>query len=222
MIQVLNNKRRGKLYAVGDLHGCYNLLMNRLKEIGFDFDRDLLISVGDLVDRGPNSKECAELLWEDWFKAVLGNHELLCIEGLSDPVKKKCHLLNGGQWFYELKEFDQHMFVAAFRKMPTVLEVHHKGKKYGFVHGNIEENDWEQFKATFSQEDNTSIRSAQQQALWGRTRVDRHNPGYEEVKNIDYVFLGHTMVFNAFRRDNCVFIDTGAYHTGKLTIIDLG
>ncbi len=53
MIQVLINKRRGKLYAVGDLHGCYTLLMNRLKEIGFDFDNDLLISVGDLVDREP-------------------------------------------------------------------------------------------------------------------------------------------------------------------------
>ncbi|MGU0202552.1 metallophosphoesterase, partial [Acinetobacter baumannii] len=58
LVKVWDKEIKGKLYAVGDIHGCYNLLMNRLKEIGFDFDNDLLVAVGDLVDRGTQNLEC--------------------------------------------------------------------------------------------------------------------------------------------------------------------
>ncbi|MCW8041282.1 metallophosphoesterase, partial [Acinetobacter entericus] len=48
LVEVWYKEITGKLYAVGDIHGCYNLLMNRLNEIGFDFENDLLVAVGDL------------------------------------------------------------------------------------------------------------------------------------------------------------------------------
>ena len=56
LFKKLEKQIEGKLYAVGDLHGCYNLLMNKLQQIGFDFEKDHLISVGDLVDRGPQNR----------------------------------------------------------------------------------------------------------------------------------------------------------------------
>lgn len=34
------------VYVVGDIHGCYTTLINTLKDIGFNFHKDLLISVG--------------------------------------------------------------------------------------------------------------------------------------------------------------------------------
>lgn len=37
------------VFVVGDIHGAYSLLMEKLKEIKFNFISDLLISVGDLV-----------------------------------------------------------------------------------------------------------------------------------------------------------------------------
>ena len=37
-VKIWDKEIKGKLYAVGDIHGCYNLLMNRLKEIVFDFE----------------------------------------------------------------------------------------------------------------------------------------------------------------------------------------
>jgi serine/threonine protein phosphatase 1 len=83
MVKVWNKEIKGKLYAVGDIHGCYNLLMSRLKEIGFDFENDLLVAVGDLVDRGTQNIECIELLSKPWFTSVRGNHEDLCIGGLT-------------------------------------------------------------------------------------------------------------------------------------------
>ncbi|KCY63714.1 calcineurin-like phosphoesterase family protein [Acinetobacter baumannii 1288284] len=36
--------------------------MTRLKEIGFDFENDLLVAVGDLVDRGIQNEECISLI----------------------------------------------------------------------------------------------------------------------------------------------------------------
>ena len=99
MVKVWNKEIKGKLYAVGDIHGCYNLLMSRLKEIGFDFENDLLIAVGDLVDRGTQNIECIELLSKPWFTSVRGNHEDLCIWGRCDVPSKRCHISNGGEWF---------------------------------------------------------------------------------------------------------------------------
>lgn len=48
LVKIWDKEIKGKLWAVGDIHGCHNLLMNRLNEIGFDFENDLLVAVGDL------------------------------------------------------------------------------------------------------------------------------------------------------------------------------
>ncbi len=37
------------VYVVGDIHGSYSLLKEALKEVGFNYNTDLLIAVGDLV-----------------------------------------------------------------------------------------------------------------------------------------------------------------------------
>ena len=36
------------VYVVGDIHGAYHLLKEKLREVGFNYSKDLLIAVGDL------------------------------------------------------------------------------------------------------------------------------------------------------------------------------
>ena len=146
LVKVWDKEITGKLYAVGDIHGCYNLLMNRLGTIGFDFEKDLLVAVGDLVDRGTQNIECIELLSQPWFTSVRGNHEDLCIWGRCDVPSKHCHISNGGEWFYELSVEDQYQIAKRFSALPIALEVNHNGRKFGFVHGHIEQNNWDEFK----------------------------------------------------------------------------
>ena len=55
------------VYVVGDIHGSYTLLKEKLKEVGFNFNTDLLIAVGDLVDRSQENEKCVGLLNEHWF-----------------------------------------------------------------------------------------------------------------------------------------------------------
>ncbi|WP_312110105.1 metallophosphoesterase, partial [Pantoea septica] len=51
--QYLNGENWQNIWVVGDLHGCRRQLDALLLEKGFDKRSDLLISVGDLIDRGP-------------------------------------------------------------------------------------------------------------------------------------------------------------------------
>lgn len=61
---------------VGDIHGCFDELQQLLQQMQFDRDQDVLISVGDIVDRGPKVKETVEFLFAlPEFHMVLGNHE---------------------------------------------------------------------------------------------------------------------------------------------------
>ena len=223
LVKVWDKKIKGRLYAVGDIHGCYSLLMARLNQIGFNFDNDLLVAVGDLVDRGTQNIECIELLSKPWFTSVRGNHEDLCIGGLHSESYKRCHQANGGEWFYALDHQTMHSISKTFAELPVALEVNHNGKKFGFVHGHIEQNDWEEFKASFfiSYRKGQQTRDPAQLAMWGRDRLDEDNMQYAHVSGVDAVIMGHTVTQKPCRRDNCYWIDTGAVHWGTMTILDL-
>jgi hypothetical protein len=65
----------GRDFVIGDLHGQYALISHFRERTSFDPQKDRLFSVGDLIDRGPDSLKCLSLLNEDWFYCVCGNHE---------------------------------------------------------------------------------------------------------------------------------------------------
>lgn len=146
LVEFYDKPISGRLFVVGDLHGCYTLLMKRLKDIEFDFQHDLLISVGDLIDRGNENLECLSLLDESWFKAIRGNHEQMCIEANIDVEMKDIHSYHGGAWLYELPIYQQQTVVEKCCNLPIILELHHNHKIYGFIHADIHINDWHEFK----------------------------------------------------------------------------
>src|SRR5215467_14747168 len=66
----------GRRIVVGDIHGCYDELMELLEKIGVG-DDDRVFSVGDLISKGPKSREVLELFMSDKrFSTVIGNHDL--------------------------------------------------------------------------------------------------------------------------------------------------
>src|SRR5262245_6439437 len=66
----------GRTIVVGDIHGCFDELEDLLVEVEFGSD-DRLISVGDLITKGPKSGEVLERFMADkQFSAVIGNHDL--------------------------------------------------------------------------------------------------------------------------------------------------
>lgn len=89
------------IWVVGDLHGCYGLLMQHLDRVAFQPMQDLLISVGDLIDRGSEDVECLMLLNQPWFRAVRGNHEEMMLDALEGNGHANLWVANGGGWYFD-------------------------------------------------------------------------------------------------------------------------
>ncbi|NVK40267.1 MAG: metallophosphoesterase [Oceanospirillaceae bacterium] len=204
----LNN--RGRDFAVGDLHGHYSLLASRLAEVAFDKERDRLFSVGDLVDRGPESLACLELAFESWCHSVRGNHEAMMFDALLNGRHFDLWMLNGGEWIYELSiDRVARLCYRLAPSLPYGIEVATPFGRVGLVHAQVPGDDWRQV------EDGDP-----QTLLWARERVERRRT--QPVGGIDRVVCGHTPVPEPLLLGNVLNIDTGAYFTGNLTLIELG
>lgn len=213
----------GRLFVVGDIHGCYDELMQKLDAIHFDFQHDLLIAVGDLVDRGRDSLKCLALIDQPWFKAILGNHEEMCILSYGgDAMMQDIHARHGGEWFYDLSDEAQRDVVEYCLRLPLVLEIDYQNKRYGFVHADIHHHDWNLFKQDIENINPLQGRVCRETALWGRSRVRNRPPErYKIIQGIDTVFLGHTVVDLVTKRNNCYFIDTGGVFGMLLTVLEI-
>ena len=66
----------GRTLIVGDIQGCADELEDLLAGVRFVVGTDHLVSVGDLVNRGPSSLEVLRLVRQLGGETVIGNHEL--------------------------------------------------------------------------------------------------------------------------------------------------
>lgn len=78
-------------YAIGDIQGCYAELSTLLTKIRFDPAHDQLFSVGDIVNRGPDSLSVLRWMYQhrDSVHMVLGNHDLHLLALGFGHAKKK-------------------------------------------------------------------------------------------------------------------------------------
>ena len=65
-------------YVVGDIQGCLDPLKCLLQQVAFDPEKDVLWSVGDVVNRGPKCLKTLRFLYSmrKSLVMVLGNHDL--------------------------------------------------------------------------------------------------------------------------------------------------
>ena len=136
--------RLGRDLVVGDLHGHRSLLEQELERIGFEPDRDRVFSVGDLVDRGPESLATLELLEQPWFHAVLGNHEMLLLNYLgffdSREHSRKAYVKGGGQWIGEAvngRRKTVSRLAERVAALPFALHVEGDGDAFNVTHADL-------------------------------------------------------------------------------------
>lgn len=89
-----------RLFAIGDVHGCSNALTTILNEISLSYD-DTVVFLGDVVDRGPNSKLVIDTILglSDVCKVIFitGNHEEMMRNVISGQGPVNRWLGSGGQ-----------------------------------------------------------------------------------------------------------------------------
>lgn len=92
------------LYVIGDIHGCLDLLDRLIEAIYRDAGErgteSLTVTVGDYIDRGPDSRGVIDRLMANPFPgryvALKGNHEAMMESFLADPSLGGLWQYNGG------------------------------------------------------------------------------------------------------------------------------
>jgi serine/threonine protein phosphatase 1 len=206
----------GRDFVVGDIHGCFQKLEVELAQIGFDPSVDRLFSVGDLVDRGPDSDLAYEWLAKPWFHAVRGNHEQMaidCADGMSDAG---VYVHNGGAWFLALTKPEQRLIADAFSALPIAIEVETQAGLVGIVHAECPLGSWADFVDAL-QSDRADL--CAMTSMWSRERITAKDAS--EIEGVERVFVGHTPLTQPSKLGNVYYIDTGAVFGKRLTIVQI-
>lgn len=64
----------GKVYVVGDVHGCIDEFKELIDTIGASSD-DRIVCLGDFMDKGPDGAACVKFARQSGLESVMGNHE---------------------------------------------------------------------------------------------------------------------------------------------------
>lgn len=218
VIRKLPYRETGRVFVIGDLHGRLDLLQKEMKAVDFDEQTDRIVAVGDLIDRGDQSRECLELLFEPYFFSVMGNHEELMIRSVlsMDMACFQCWMANGGLWAIDYtlnnntwKEDFVELVDTIKELLPLAYEIETKdGSMLGIVHAEPP-LEWS----------TAAIERGRLGVLWSRSLYDSKE--HRQIDGIEGVYVGHTPVGAVETRGNITYTDTGAQWTGNLTMLQI-
>jgi serine/threonine protein phosphatase 1 len=216
-----------RIYAIGDIHGCIDLLDKLLARIHEDATRRpteklLYVFLGDYIDRGAWSRQTIDRLLEHSAANdtvfLRGNHELIAIDSLSDLDLFEKWLRFGGpetlisygispeiaassKKMSGLQAAFQKAFPPSHLRFFLNLQNSFECGDFFFVHAGVRPN---------------VALSAQTEAdlLWIRDEFLSSTEDFGQI-----VVHGHTPTGDVEVRPNRINIDTGAYATGRLTCL---
>lgn len=219
--------RGGRDFVVGDIHGCFDLVLRAMDRVGFDPAADRILSVGDLVNRGPHSHRSLRFLSYDWVACVRGNHEdlILRLHRQPDlPPATQAFLAHhhGMAWWFSAPQSLRDAIADAFARLPIAIEVETPDGPLGLVHADVPHGlAWPDFLARLEGGDARTVRAA----LWDRGRI--RGGRCDEVAGIPRVAVGHCDLPGGVTRFGNVFgVDTGAVYgghgPGHLSFVEAG
>ncbi len=219
-----------RIYAIGDIHGRLDLLDTLLAQIEVDdaarpAAKTQLIFLGDLADRGPDSRGVIERLMalaeaNRKVRFLQGNHEELLILAWNGD-KRALGLFNrvGGRETMASYGVPYEVYDAAsLEELGDLIATHIPrahidflrgfedmivAGDYLFVHAGIRPG------ASIEEQMPSDLR-------WIRRDFTEHAGRFSHM-----VVHGHTITETVDARDNRIGIDTGAFTTGRLTAIGI-
>ena len=138
-----------RILAIGDMHGHFTRLLSLIHKVNFDPSEDLLILLGDYIDRGEENMRCLRWAMEMSEKenviALRGNHEqMMLYYYLLEGREGGIWLPNGGKYSkleleaWVKREPDALQKVLEFIKQrPLYHRLFANGKEYIFCHAGL-------------------------------------------------------------------------------------
>ncbi len=194
-------------YFIGDVHGCALEYSNMLELIVERDSRADIYSVGDLINKGPDTVGVLELTKEYGVLPVLGNHELLFLKLMKNSsliTREKDEMLLAAF------EGDEKKWAKYISKWPIFRELH----DIDVVHAGIDPR--EKQLSAMKKKIITTIRT------WDGTGEDLNNQGYDPAwyDTIDWpkkIVFGHWAQMGLVRKHHAIGLDTGCVYGNCLT-----
>ncbi|HYM31358.1 MAG TPA: metallophosphoesterase family protein [Candidatus Cybelea sp.] len=220
-----------RIYAIGDIHGRADLLQQLRAMVAADAraggeTRNVVVYLGDYVDRGPASREVIDTLIDQPMAGceevfLLGNHEQAMLQFLSDVTIGPSWMQFGG--WATLRSYGIAMTPTEIRmpwlrvaqeqlnaRLPPrhlaflrALKLTHAEGGYLFVHAGLRPG-----VALDAQNPDDLI--------WIRDEFLNSRVDHGKV-----VVHGHSISDQVEMLDNRIGVDTGAYFTGRLSCVVL-
>lgn len=218
-----------KTYVIADLHGRFDLLLKAFeiieKEIRLD-DGDKIVTLGDYVDRGPQSRQIIQFLrgfqnggaaYPEKLVCLRGNHEAMMLEVLENPLPSKVQwwLGNGGGATlisyghptnapFDGSHVDAND-LAWLLSLPVVYLDEHRV----FVHAGVERS-------------RPLVRQSEHEMMWRIYKGSSNDfeGGYQPHPDepMRHVVHGHHQHNDVKRFEHRTDLDTYAWRTGRLAI----
>lgn len=217
-----------RVYAIGDIHGCLKETKELLQRIKTDNDyrdesKTFLVFLGDLVDRGPDSKGVIEYLMDlpyDFAEPlfIMGNHEEMMVRALSgEPELLPDWLEYGGLSCVESYGVPQSRLLGCEpQAIEFVLNSIIPQSHLDFLRGFLETVQFGDYLFTHAgiRPDVPLDEQSAREMRWIREPFLNHSGDHGVV-----VVHGHTITEQVDIRRNRIGLDTGAYKTGRLSAI---
>lgn len=209
-----------KLFAIGDIHGCFDSLKELVEnKIQLQKD-DKLILLGDFIDRGDKSKEVIDFIMDlqkAGFDVVLlmGNHEAMLLDAYENEKNISRWIQNGGNKTLKSFEIDtvneiEPKYIQFFKS----LRYYYAFENYLFVHAGFNDEMKNPFKDDYHM-------------LWKCREKYNHTVFKDKV-----IVHGHctTTLTNSKKKvrnnENVINLDTGCVYAdingyGRLTALEL-
>lgn len=190
--------------VVGDIHGCFDEFLALLRKVNWNENRDQLVLVGDIVNKGPKSVEMLEWVFmHPTVTCLLGNHEWALLQYLEDPYPH--------EQFKYIKEHvgkDAKHIIKWIRGLPLYYEE----EDLIVVHAGLQPG-----KKLEKQERKimTNIRT------WDGKGADLKNPlnppWFEFYHGPKTIVFGHWAALGLVQRGNLVCLDSGCVYGNQLS-----
>jgi serine/threonine protein phosphatase 1 len=201
-----------RTFVIGDIHGRIEALREVLSLSGYVNGLDRLILLGDVCDRGGNTREVIDLLLtlKD-LVAIMGNHDIWALRWMDEGIEDPMWPLNGGRATKESYGWDHGNVPLSHKKFLRREVPFYEADGCLFVHGGFDPSrPIGDQNPEFLAWDREIISYAEKQAI----------PNYKRV------FIGHTLTEAVTQKEepafisNLVMLDCGAGYSGRLCMMN--